>query len=163
MAKFEWPNKRKIYTDWLMDPIELEESSGLIPVTVPRPRMDEPPPVRLIAVDDVRLLSLPGTEKSLDRFYVDLLEFDRDSVADGIVYRAENFRLRFTIVNQMPLERDGIRPIGIDVRSLADAERKLFDYKIEYLRQRGLLPGLISLLVQDPAGNWIELFEAVQV
>jgi hypothetical protein len=146
-----------------MEPIELEESSGLIPVADSRPRMDESPPVRLIAVDDVRLLSPPGIEKNLHLFYMEVLDFDRDLSADGIVYRAENFRLRFTIVNQMPVERDGIRPIGIEVLSLADAERKLFDHQIEFIRQRGLLPGLISLLVQDPAGNWLELFEAVRV
>jgi len=61
------------------------------------------------------------------------------------------------------VQRDGVRPIGIEVRSLRDAERKLFDNQIDYIRQRGLLPGLISLLLQDPAGNWIELFEAVAV
>jgi hypothetical protein len=146
-----------------MDPIELEPSSGLTPTSDLRRRMDEPPPVRLIAVDDVRLLTPPGIVEKLDAFYVDLLEFTRDFAADGIVYRAENFRLRFTLVNQMPVERDGIRPIGIEVRSLRDAEQKLFDRQIHYLRQRGLLPGMSILLLQDPAGNWIELFEAIAV
>jgi hypothetical protein len=125
--------------------------------------MDELPPVRLIAVEDVRLLTPPGISENLDGFYVDLLEFTRDSLVDGIVYRAENFRLRFAVVDQMPVGRDGIRPIGIEVQSLRDAEQKLFDRHINYLRQRGLLPGLISLLLQDPAGNWTELFETVHV
>ena len=146
-----------------MEPIELEESSGTKPVADVRRRMDEPPPVRLIAVDDVRLLCPRGIEKNLDLFYANLLEFERETAIDGIVYRAENFRLRFTVVNQMPVQHDGIRPIGIELRSLTDAERKLFDHQVEYVRQRGLLPGLNSLLVQDPAGNWIELFEAVRV
>jgi hypothetical protein len=146
-----------------MDPIELEPSSGVTPTADLRRRMDEPPPVRLIAVEDVRLLTPPALSADLDRFYVDLLEFVRDSVAEGIVYRAENFRLRLTVVDQIPVQRDGIRPTGIEVRSLRDAEQKLFDRQIDYLRQRGLLPGLISLLLQDPAGNWIELYEAVAV
>jgi hypothetical protein len=144
-----------------MDPIELEPSSGLFPAVDQRLRMDELPPVRLIAVEDVRLLTSPGAVNLLDSFYVDLLEFLRE--ANGAVYRAENFRLRFEVVEQIPVERDGVRPIGIQVRSLRDAERKLFDNRIEYTRQRGLLPGLNSLLVQDPAGNWIELFEAISV
>jgi hypothetical protein len=146
-----------------MDPIELEPSSGLVRVEDRRPKMDEPPPVRLIAVEDVRLLTMPGNETALDEFYAGLLEFVRDACADSIVYRAENFRLRFEVVEQIPVERDGIRPVGIQVRSLRDAERKLFENQIDYIRQRGLLPGLVSLLLQDPAGNWMELFEAVGV
>jgi hypothetical protein len=49
------------------------------------------------------------------------------------------------------------------VRSLRDAELKLAEAGIDYLRQRGLVPGHYSLLCQDPAGNWIELFDATQV
>jgi len=146
-----------------MDPIELEPSSGLVPTADDRRRMDEPPPVRLIAVEDVLLLAQPGVRDALDGFYVDLLEFVRAANEETIVYRAENFRLRFAVVDQIPLERDGVRPIGIQVRSLRDMERKLFEKQVEYIRQRGLLPGLISLLVQDPAGNWIEIFETVAI
>jgi len=145
----------------MMDPIELEESSGLMPAADLRRRMDEPPPVRLIAVEDVRLLTAHRSVDALDPFYVDLLEFVRDPNAEAVVYRAENFRLHFEMVDQIPVERDGVRPIGIQVRSLRDAERKLFENRVDYVRQRGLLPGLISLLLQDPAGNWIELFESV--
>jgi hypothetical protein len=145
------------------EPIELEASSGLVPVADPRPRLDELPPVRLIAVDDVRLPAPPGMAGDLDSLYLDLLEFSREEAEGetqtGIVYRGENFRLRFEIVEAVPLPRDGVRPIGIEVRSLRDAERKLFENQVEYQRQRGLLPGHISLLLQDPAGNWIELFE----
>jgi hypothetical protein len=144
-----------------MDPIELEESSGLKPQPDLRPRMDELPPVRLIAVEDVRLVTMPGLREQLDRFYVDMLQFDHDSEADSMTYRAENFRLRFTIVNEKPVERDGVRPVGIQVQSLRDTERKLYENRIDYLRQRGLLPGQISLLLQDPAGNWIELSESM--
>jgi hypothetical protein len=146
-----------------MERIELEESSGLIPVADLRRRLDEPPPVRLIAVDDVRLLTLPGKASELDRFYLELWQFVREPGAE-IVYRAENFSLRFTeIADQRPIERDGVRPIGIEVKSLRDAELKLAEARIDYLRQRGLLPGQISLLVQDPAGNWVELVEAVMI
>jgi hypothetical protein len=59
-----------------------------------------------------------------------------------------------------PVERGSIRPQGIEVESLIAAERKLVDAETEFIRQRGLLPGQYSLLVQDPGGNWIELVEA---
>jgi len=143
----------------MMDRIELEESSGLVPVADVRPRMDEPPPVSLIAVEDVRRCTLPGLSDALDRFYCGLWLFERES---DLVYRAENFRLRFTIVaDQKPIERDSVRPMGVVVPSLRDAELKLANAEIAYDRQRGLMPGQYSLLVMDPAGNWVELFENV--
>jgi hypothetical protein len=54
---------------------------------------------------------------------------------------------------------ESLRPLGVEIPSLADAEKKLIDTEIEYLRQRGLTPGEETLLVLDPAGNWIELVE----
>jgi hypothetical protein len=146
-----------------MDPIELEPSPGITPSADLRARMDELPPVRLISVDDVRLITPPNLSAKLDALYVDLLEFTRDAQSQELIYRAENFRLKLEVVDQIPTPRDGVRPIGIEVRSLRDAERKLFEHQIEYIRQRGLLPGLITLLLQDPAGNWIELSEATRL
>jgi hypothetical protein len=81
-----------------------------------------------------------------------------------LVFRAENFRIRFVVVtDQKPIERDAVRPQGIIVPSLRDAEKKLAAAEIHYLRQRGLLPGQQSLLCQDPAGNWVEVEEAVRL
>jgi hypothetical protein len=67
------------------------------------------------------------------------------------------------VANQKPIERGSVRPQGIEVRSLRDAELKLVDAEIDYTRQRGLVLGHYSLLCQDPAGNWIELVDAVSV
>ena len=142
-----------------MEPFELEPSSGFEPVTDRRPRMDEPLPVKLVAVDDVRLVSPGGIEEELDAFYVGLWQFQRDVGEAGVVYRADNFRLRFEIVPDDQLERDSLRPQGIEVMSLAEAEEKLIEEELEYIRQRGLTPGQASLLLLDPAGNWIEIFE----
>ncbi len=123
--------------------------------------MNEPPPVRLIAVDDVRLTTAPRLDAVLDAFYVGLWQFTRDPATPDLVYRAENARLRFRVVaDQKPIAHDGIRPQGIEVRSLRDAERLLIDREIEYSRERGLLPGIYSLLLRDPAGNWVELVES---
>ena len=144
-----------------MDRIELEESSGLVPVADLRPRMDEPPSVALVAVEDVHRETPPGLTDALNRFYIDLLVFLPEA---PLVYRAENFRLRFWVVkDQRPIERDSVRPQGIVVKSLRDAELKLAEAQIDYLRQRGLALGQYSLLCQDPAGNWVELFDSIPV
>lgn len=147
-----------------MEPFELEPSSGLQPVSDPRPRMDEPPPVRLVAVEDVRLPAPPGIEAQLDSFYVGLWQFERDPEEPGMVYRAENARLRFEVVtDQRPIERETLRPQGIEIVSLSEAELKLVEAERDFIRQRGLTPGQESLLAQDPAGNWVELFEVRRV
>jgi hypothetical protein len=144
------------------EPIELGEATGTPIVHDGLPRLDEPPPVRLVAVEDVRLPTPPGVEAALDGFYVGLLRFRREP--GPIVYRAENARLRFTVVvDPPPVERDGVRPQGIEVASLRDAERLLADAEVEYDRQRGLMVGMYSLLCRDPAGNWVELVELRKV
>ncbi len=123
--------------------------------------MEEPPPVNLVSVEDVRRSTRPGLVEQLDQFYCGLWEFTKE---DLLVYRAENFRLRFTeVLDQNPIERDAIRPQGILVHSLRDAEKKLVEAEREYFRQRGLGAGQYSLLCRDPAGNWVELFDAVPV
>jgi hypothetical protein len=147
-----------------MDRIELEQSSGLQPIADSRPRMDEPPPVRLVAVEDVHRPMLPGILAAMDRFYCELWELVPEPGDEPRVYRAENVRLIVgTVIDQKPIERETVRPQGIIVRSLRDAERKLAEAEIEFIRQRGLMPGEQSLLCQDPAGNWIEVFEAVPI
>lgn len=138
--------------------MELEETSvPFTPGRDNRARMPEPPPVRLAAVDDVELPALAGLEAELDRFYVDLLRFEREE-DPGIVYRAENFRVRF-FVHELPIVREDMRPIGIEVPGFADVIPRLTDVEIEFARQKGLVSGQESLLLQDPAGNWIEIFE----
>ena len=121
-----------------------------------RPRVPEPLPVRLIAIEDVRLLVPAGVETQLDAFYVGLLQFER--LTGELTYRADNFDLKFQ-VREPPVVHDSIRPTGIEVLSLADVEKKLIELEIEYIRQRGIVPGSTTLLVHDPAGNWVEVSE----
>ena len=52
-----------------------------------------------------------------------------------------------------------MRPLGVEVISLGETEKKLIALEMEYVRQRGTTPGLDSLLVLDPAGNWVEIVE----
>jgi hypothetical protein len=146
-----------------LNPFELEKSTGLEPKVDERPRMDEPPPVRLISVDDVRLPAPPDRQDELDAFYVGLWEFQRDALQGGLVYRAENFRLRFEISSEEVIARQTLRPQGIAVLSLTEARRKLIELELEYIEQLSLTPGQESLLLQDPAGNWIEIFESRRI
>ena len=121
------------------------------------PRIPEPLPVRLVAVDDVRLPAPAGVEDKLDAFYVDLLEFQR--VAGELAYQSDNFMLRFEVARDRPIPHESLRPQGIEVMSLAQTEKRLLDQEIEYSRQRSLTPGQQSLLLLDPAGNWIVIEE----
>jgi len=131
------------------DPIELEAS-----VEDVRPRVDPPPPVSLVAVGDCHLPCLAGQWQALDAFYLGILRFERDA-DDGLVYRAENFRLRFEIL-EMPPEHEDYRPLRVVVPSLAELIQTLFELEIEFTHQRGLTPGSETVLVRDPAGNLVE-------
>lgn len=128
-----------------------------------RPHMPEPPPVRIVAVEDVTLPASAGMERDLDAFYVDLLEFERDEKEEAeIVYRAENLRLRFRLV-EGPATRADYRPLVVEVLNLRDAEKKLIDEELEYERHKGLTPGQERLVLFDPAGNIVELTVAPRV
>ena len=118
--------------------------------------MPEPLPVRLVAVEDVHLNAAAGTETQLDDFYVNFLQFERTPTE--LAYRADNFTLHFNVLEH-PMSHDSLRPMQIEVLNLADAEQKLIDREMEYTRQRGVTPGQETLLLLDPAGNWVELIE----
>jgi hypothetical protein len=140
--------------------LPLENAEGAFaPVPDRRARMEEPPPVRLVAVEDVSIDAAAGLETQLDAFYVNLLKFERE-YADGdvIVYGAENFRLMVKIV-EPPVLRDDLRPLLIEVPNLLEIEHQLIDLKVEYQRLRRLAIGHTSLLLLDPARNWVELVE----
>jgi len=138
--------------------MQLEASIGIQPVVDRRPRLDEPLPVTLVAVNDVRMPAPAGVEIKLDAFYVGLLGFERMVPETELHYRAENFVLRFE-VHERPVEHENLRPQGIEIPSLAEAELKLIHSGYEYVRQRGVLPGMETISLRDPAGNWIEFVE----
>ena len=143
-------------------PLELEPSGAeFTPVEDKRPKMPEPLPVRLIAVGDVSLPSAAGLEGQLDKFYAEMLEFQRDPELP-LAYQSDNFRIIFE-TREPPFDRDGYRILQIEIEALRVAEQKLIDAELEYTRQRGLVPGTESLVLVDPAGNWIELVEAHRV
>jgi hypothetical protein len=140
--------------------MELEESQGIFkPVSDYRPKLEEPPPVRLLTVEDAWLSSPAGLERELDEFYVGLLRFVREEGVEGIVYRSESFRLFFDVV-ETPRERLDYRPLRIEVPLLRDLETALVEREMEYTRQKGILPGQDSIALLDPAGNYVEVSES---
>jgi len=138
--------------------VELEESAiNFKPIIDRRPLIPEPLPVRLLTVEDATLIAAAGLEVQLDEFYISLLRFEREE-GDELIYRADNFRLRFRITETFP-ERDNLRPLLIEVPCLSDLEHAIIDRRLDYTRQRGVTPGEERLVLQDPAGNWIEVVE----
>jgi hypothetical protein len=142
-------------------PLELDEPTHAIapPPRDHRPHMPEPLPVRLTAVEDVHLPAPRGVddiELQLNTFYVGLLQFQR--VAGALAYDTENFTLHFDLTDS-PLTHDSLRPLGVEVFSLAETEKRIIDAEVEYTRQRGTTPGVETLLLLDPAGNWVEIGE----
>jgi hypothetical protein len=144
--------------------MELEESRiNFKPVADKRPTMPEPPPVWLVAVEDVRAPAPAGCEVELDEFYGGLLRFEREGADLGhLIYKAENFRLQFDVV-EPPITRDDLRAIAIEVPSLQLLKAQLNEREIEYQWQRGLFAGGDTLLFLDPAGNWVAITERRQV
>lgn len=122
-----------------------------------RPRMPDPLPVWLTAVEDVRLPTPPGIEADLDAIYVELLQFEK--VEGELAYHADNFTLRFEVMTERPMVHDSLRAQGIEILSLSEMEKKLVEREIDYTRQKGLTPGSETLLFLDPAGNWLEISE----
>jgi hypothetical protein len=137
---------------------ELEPATGHSPTVDGRPRMDEPLPVRLVAVEDVRMPAPAGIEVQLDALYVGVLGFERMPPETELHYRSENFTLHFELL-EAPVDHDDLRPQSIEIPSLAEMELKLIEGEYEYVRQRGVMPGTETIVMRDPAGNWIELVE----
>jgi hypothetical protein len=139
--------------------MQLEEPSiPFKPVVDRRPLVPEPLPVSLIAVNDMRVDAPAGRERELDAFYGKLLGMERIA-GEAIVYRTDNFDL-YVDVLEPPVTREDFRPVRAQVKSLAAIEMKLIEAEIAYVRRKGLLPGDEALVLQDPAGNWLELTQS---
>jgi hypothetical protein len=131
------------------------------PVYDERRVMPEPPPVRLVAISDVTVIARPGHDEELIALYCDVFGMLRD---DGrpLRVRAENFSITFE-PGDVPIEHSTLRPIGVEVPSLAMLEEKLIDAGIEHLRQQSVQAGQEAILILDAGGNWVEARESVLI
>ena len=128
-----------------------------------RPHMPEPPPVSIVAVEDVNLPAPAGIETELDDFYIAVLGFEREGADEGeLIYRADNVRLRFDVY-EPPVQHPDLRPTMVLVPSLNLTRGLIIDRDLEHTWQRGVSAGSDSILLQDPAGNWVEIAERRQV
>jgi hypothetical protein len=147
--------------DWSRhEPVVLEASQGpFTPIIDRRARVPEPLPVRLMAISDVRLVAPAGAEREMDALYVDILGFERIPPLTSLIYRADNVTLSFEL-QERPVVHESLRATVVEVPSLGQTEHKLIDAEIPYTRQRSTAPGVESLVLLDPAGNWLELVES---
>jgi hypothetical protein len=141
--------------------VRLEEPNPAVtfkPQVDRRLRVPEPLPVKLVAVNDMRIEAAAGLERQLDAFYAKLVGMQR-LAGEAIVYRTENFDL-YVDVLEPPIAREDYRPVRAEVKSLAETSAKLREAEVPHVRRKGLVPGEEALVLQDPAGNWVELTEA---
>jgi hypothetical protein len=137
--------------------MDIEEPTSSVKPPDTHPHMPEPPPVRLLAIADVKLAAVAGVEKALDEFYVGLLKFARGEPEEGrIIYEAERWRLVFAVV-ETPPERDDYRPVMVQIPHYVDFVQALTERQIEYEHQKGTTPGLEGVFLRDPAGFWISV------
>lgn len=139
------------------DPIELEPSSGAIVRPDLRAPMPEPPPVRILAVNDVHLPAAVGREAELVAFYVGVLNFTAKRVDDGpLTFVAENVDLVFDLALP-PVNYENLAPTMLEVPSLRNLREMLFDREITHETMHGLMPGTEHVVVRDPGGNLLAI------
>ncbi|MEM7809300.1 MAG: hypothetical protein AAF561_14415 [Planctomycetota bacterium] len=120
-----------------------------------RPRLPEPPPIRIEAVADVHLPMSAGLEVELDDFYTRLLPMVRRE-GEFPAYDAEDFGIVFDVVETRP-DRDELRPVLLRVRGFDVFFTMLQEQQIEFQHLRGVGPGDDAVLLRDPAGNWVQV------
>ncbi len=119
---------------------------------------------RLLAIDHVRLLASPETVESLDLFYVEQIGFERlrSPEPELIIYRGyprSGPRLQIRLVDDPGQER-GRRQAVIQVASLAGLIELLDEERRNYSLVQGFSYYERRLLLEDPAGNRVELVES---
>lgn len=121
-----------------------------------RPRMEEPPPVSLEAVEHIHLAKPLVTREELVRLYVDILEFIEIAEVRTPSFRASNFAVFFDLERS---DTRDYRPVRVVVPSLETTQARLLEQEIEHERQKGLMPGVETLVLRDADGNWVEVRE----
>jgi hypothetical protein len=144
------------------DPLELEPADGFEQPDDRRPKMDEPLPVRLVAIADVRLPALLELERKHDEFYCGLLKMVRDEPRSQRIYRTDNHRIVFELFEHL-IERTECRPLNVEIDSLSSLQASLIEQKIEFELVRDITLGIQSLALRDPSGNWLQIAQSTPV
>ena len=146
------------------EPLDLEEATSHATKPEELPRMPEPLPVWVAAVEDVILTGQSGLEVEHDELYVKVLLMEKEEPPEHgwWMYRADNVRVRFQIREGL-LVRDSYRPLQVEVPSLKEVEARLFESEIEYAKERGIAPGSKMILILDVSGNRVEVTERIEL
>lgn len=137
--------------------IELEPATNTPLRPDLRPPMFAPPPVRVVAVNDVHLPAAIGREADLAAFYIEVLGFGPRPIEGGaLAFAAENVSLVFDL-EEPPVDRENLAPTMIEVLSLRTLREALLDREIGYETMHGLMPGTEHVLVRDPGGNLLAI------
>lgn len=143
------------------EPLELDDAPAVpVPLVPFAPdRVAEPPPVRLVAIEDVRLLAPPEAEAQLDALYAGVLGMRRRPADEfHLFYEAQNACLVFQ-THRRPVIRENMDATGVEVPSLRDLAKRLDDLRLGYERQIGLTPGEEAIVLVDAGGNWLTITE----
>jgi hypothetical protein len=137
--------------------IELQPSTGTPLRPDLRRPMFEPPPVRVVAIDDVHLPAAVGRELDLEAFYVGVLRFTLTRSDGGaLAFAAENVTLVFDLA-EPPVDYENLSPTMIEVPSLRALREALIEREIGFQTNHGLMPATEFVLVRDPAGNGLAI------
>lgn len=144
-------------------PIPLDDSPGQLIRAIDGVMLEQPLPVRLIAVDDVTIPCPAGVDHLLDAFYVELLGMKRvtnagPSLALVIEFRADNVSLRLAVEDR-PVEHDALRPMMVEVDDRGRLIKEVIDRRMPFEMIKSLIAGEDHLLLIDPAGNYVGVLQ----
>lgn len=146
-------------------PLEPPPETVIEPVHDLRPVMPVPPPVRVIAVEDVTVLAPAEHAAAIDRLMTEILPLVKevpmkqayvDAGAIG-VYLAENVRVVYLARDEPPPSPRHI--LQMELADLRGLRQRLQDAEIEYELSKRLMPGDVRVAFLDAAGNPIEVLE----
>ena len=81
----------------------------------------------------------------------------------GITIFSKNAAVEYKDTKINVIDTPGHSDFGGEVErvlKMADGVLLIIDAQREYIRQKGLIAGLESLLLRDPGGNWVEISES---
>jgi hypothetical protein len=146
-------------------PLEPPPETAVEPVHDLRPVIPVPPPVRVIAVEDVTLLAPAHHAAAIDHLMTVILPLVKemplkqahvDAGAIG-VYLAENVRVVYLARDEPPPSPRHI--LQLELGDLRELRQRLQDAEIEYELSKRLMPGDVRVAFLDAAGNPIEVLE----